>query len=389
MRVARRVILVVALIAIVAITWMFLRDHVAEIRELVLDEPVVRDPLVPGELVDGYAYTAVLATRHPLWGALVRLEQALEELADYQWAPMPDPRDRRFEQVVFFESYALADPQDRLDALRNVWRAQYPPVVLDPAELAADQTTRIAWERDRAEESIQRRMASAEAQESRRLALLRARLVRYYQERLTNLAIDMQIRDTEAAAAAEREREQVWAVIEAEIETARRSGREMLAALEEELRSDAEQRIRRARERAEAVMAERQTEMAQAGADLYAEMIEVVQQPWPDTGEGTATATIEADEANLLLDVAGDLRDQAEAARLEKLELQRERMLQSLGRLRAQLKSGTESAAAVVAYRRGINLHLLPGEPARGNDYTGVVAEELEEFWTFGGDQRS
>lgn len=352
-------------------------------------EPTPREVLLPSEPLEGYAYTAVLVTRHPLWGALERLEEALEELADDEWEPVLKPRDRRFERVAFLESYALADPEERFAALRSAWRARYPAVQYDRDRLSADLLARIAWEQDRAERMVARRIAVAQATESRRLARLRTRLVQSQQERLTNLGIDTQIRDSERATAAERERQRVWEVIEAEVEAERRAGQEMLAQLEAELREEAEARLREARERADVVAAGRQTRMDRAGADLYAEMIEAAQRPWPDTGRGSASATAEADEANLRLDLSDASREQAEEARREKAELQRERLLQALGRLRAQLKSGTENAATVVAYRRGINLHLLPGGPARGENYTGLISEELEEFWRFGRDQRS
>ena len=343
-----------------------------------------REVLRRDEPVSGYAYTAVLAARHPLWEALVRLEEALAELAEDEWTPVLEPRERRFERVVLLESYAFADPEERIDALLTSWRAQYPQIVPDREELRTDLVARIDWEESRAAAMVRRRMAAAEAEESRRLAQIRARLVRYHQERLTNLAIDAEIRDSETAAAAEQERQRVWDSIEWEMEAERQLGREKLAALEEEISAEAEERIQRARDRAEAVLAEREAEISQVGADLYDEMVEAMQAPWPDTGEGSAAATAEPDEANVRLDAAEATRERAELARTDKAALQRERLLQSIGRLRTQIKTGTEQAARVVAYRRGIDLQLLPGEAAHGQDFTSAIAEDLEEFWRFG-----
>lgn len=348
-----------------------------------------REPVLPAEQVDGYAYTAPLVARHPLWRALERMEQALYELSDDGWVPALQPRERRFEQVIFLESYAFADPEERLSVLRGNWRARYPAIELDYDDLSADLLARIGWERDRAEEMVRRRLARAEAEESARLAGLRAQMVRQYQERLTNLRIDSQIRDAETASAAERERERVWELIEAQMEAERIAGRELLEEMEAQLRAEAQRRVEAARARADAILTEREQLMRQAGEDLYAEMIEAMESPWPDTGEGTVSAEADAAEANVRLDAMQSLRLQAEQARQEKIELQRSRMLRDLARLRAQLKSGTETAALVVAYRRGINLHLLPGAAARGDDYTRIIAEELEEFWRVGEDQRS
>jgi hypothetical protein len=317
------------------------------------------------------------------------MEQALYGLSDDGWEPVLQPRERRFEQVIFLESYALADPEERLSVLRGDWRARYPAIELDYDDLSADLLARIGWERDRAEEMVRRRLARAEAEESARLAALRTQMVRYYQERLTNLRIDSQIRDAETASAAERERERIWELIEAEMEAERLAGRELLAEMEAGLRAEAQRRVEAARARADETLADREQQMRRAGEDLYAEMIEAMGSPWPDTGEGRASAEADAGEANVRLDAMESLRGEAEQARLQKIELQRSRMLRDLGRLRAQLKSGTETAASIVAYRRGIDLHLLPGAAARGDDYTGTIAEALEKFWRVGDDQRS
>jgi hypothetical protein len=340
---------------------------------------------------DGYAYTAMLVSRHPLWGALRDLEAAVDDLGDEEWDPILRPIDDRFEDVAFLESYALSDPEPRMAALRSDWRADYPPLALPETHLAEDLQARITWERQQAERAVERRMARARSAESRRLAQLRARLVEKYQERLTNLSIQATIRDDEAAAAAERERERVWQVIEAEIDAARQACQEQLDEMEARLREEADERVARARQRAEVVSAEREATMRSAGGQLYDEMTAQMQQPWPEpaTEQTTATAEVSAGPANQRLGEMTSTREAAESARQQAIARQRERMQRALGRLRAQIKASTETAAKVVAYRNGIRLQTLPGERREGRDVTQLVADELEDFWTVAGEQRS
>ncbi len=348
-------------------------------------EPAARPVRVPGEPVDGYAWTARLVSRHPLWGALQSLEKTLDELADDEWEPALAPINRRFSDVAFIESFALADPGPRIAALKDDWRADYPPLMLPENGLSPDLQTRIDWEQERAEGAIQDRLAQARSLESRRLARMRAELVEYYQERLTNLSIDATIRDDEAAAAAAAERQRVWAIIETEMDTARREGEQQLADLAARLGEDAQARVERARERARAIGAERETTMRRAGGDLYDHMIAQMQQSWPMPEAGEVSADIGAEPANARVDEIGFSREAAEAARGEKMVQQREQMAEAIGRLRAQIKTGTETAAEVVAYRNGIRLQVLPGGTRRGSDVTGLIAEELEDFWAASG----
>ena len=348
-------------------------------------EPVERPVRRPAEFVDGHAWTARLVSRHPLWSALASLESALDELSEDEWEPTLAPIDRRFVDVAFIGSFALADPRPRIAALQDDWRADYPPLMLPGNGLSPDLQTRVDWERERADRAIQDRMAQAQSRESRRLARMRAELVAYYQERLTNLSIDATIRDDEAGAAAEAELQRVWAIIETEMDAARSDGEQRLADLRAQLGEDAQARVERARERARAIGAERDTAMREAGAEVYDRMIAQMQRPWrmPEAGEVSTSITAEA--ANASLDAIGLSRAAAEAARDEKMSQQREQMAEAVGRLRAQIKTGTETAAEVVAYRNGIRLQVLPGGTRRGSDVTALIAEELDDFWAVRG----
>jgi hypothetical protein len=355
-------------------------------------EPSVAAREPGAEMVDGYAYTAMLVSRHPLWPALRDLEDALAELDDDQWDPVLAPIDQRFADIAFIESYALADAEPRMTALRRDWRADYPPLLLPTDGLAEDLEARIEWEREQADRMVERRLAEARSAQSRQLAQLRARLVEKYQERLTNLSIEATIREDDAArAAARKKREQVWQLIEAEIKATREACEDQIAELEAELRARADERVAEARLRAQDASAQREETMRAAGVELYDEMIDQMQQPWrqPDAEQTSAEAEMGAGPANARLDEIGATREAAEAARQAKIEEQRERMRAALGRLRAKIQAGTETAAKVVAYRNGIRLQAIPGGTRQGTDVTDVIADELETFWTVGGGQRS
>ncbi len=337
----------------------------------------------------GYAYTAVLMSRHPLYHALADLEAAIDELGDDEWDPVLEPIDERFEQIAFLESFALADPAERLAALRGGWRDGYPDLDLEPGALSPDLQARIDWERRRAARVVAERMAAGEAAETRRLAQLRAELVREHQERLTNLRIEGGLGGTERAERAEREQLRVWETIEAQLEAERQAGRELLAELEARLGREAGLRIEAAQRRADDATAARSNEMLAAGSGLYGEMIAEMSAPWAGPPGEEATALGRADEPNARLAEAEGSRQRAEAVRREAAREQRLRLVRAVGRLRARLKSGTETAARVVAHRDGIDLQLLPGGSARGENMTDTIGDKLRALWSGAEGQRS
>jgi hypothetical protein len=309
-------------------------------------------------------------------------------LGDEQWDAALPPIDDRFVDIVFIESYVLSDQEPMMAILRDDWRTRYPPLRLPADGLGEDLEARIGWEARQAERMVERRMARARSAESRRLAQLRAGLVEKQQERLTNLSIQAAIRQDEAAEAAEAERERVWQTIEAELEATREACERQLAELEARLREEAGDRVADARARAYVVSGEREETMRAAGAGLYEDMIAQMQEPWPQpsAGEMSVSAEFEAEPANERLDKIDLSREAAEDARREKVELQHERMSETLARMRAKVRTGTESAAKVVAYRNGIRLQTLPGGRREGRDVTETIADELEDFWTVAGE---
>ncbi|MGD9497208.1 MAG: hypothetical protein AB7Y46_12995 [Armatimonadota bacterium] len=342
----------------------------------------------PHEPREAYAYTAVLMARHPLYRALGHLEAALDDLGEEEWEPVLEPIDERFEQMAFLESSALGDPAEHLRVLDRQWQARYPDLALEPGALGRDLRARVDWEQRRARSVVSAHLARERAAESRRIAQMRAELVRQYQERITNLRIRAELGDQARAQRARSELEQVWAVIDAQVAAEEAAGQELLAQLEAELESEARGRIEAVRGRADELTASRRAEMSSAGGELYAQMLAEMAAPWPAAPEGGEVA-VQAEAPNARLIEAEGLREQAGGARDEAMREQRVRLLRAIGALRARLKSGTETAARVVAYRDGIRLRLVPGEPAGGENLTGSMAERLEAFWRQAEEQRS
>lgn len=347
--------------------------------------PRERAVVQPKERAEGYAYTAVLMSKHPLSPALAELELALDQLREDEWEPVLEPIDDRFADLALLESFALADPQERLAQLTQDWRRGYETAQVRPEGTEADLRARIDWERRQARRRVQERMRQARAMEARQLAKLRASLVRKYEERLTNLGI--QIEMGENAEAAEAERQDVWDTIEARVQQQGKVAEQTLAELERQLETEAEQRIAEAEARAEETMLARAGEMQQAGEQMYGRMADQMSLDWPQP-PADVQVTIAPGEANERLAEAEVSREQAMAARRDAAARQRERLLRAINSLRRQIKRSTEAAAKVVAYRDGIDLQLLPGGTARGRNMTQSIGERLEAFWSAEG-QRS
>jgi len=347
--------------------------------------PRERAVVQPKERAEGYAYTAILMSRHPLSPALAELEWALDQLREDEWEPVLEPIDDRFADLALLESLALADPQERLAQLTQDWRRGYETAQVRPEGIEADLRARIDWERRQARRRVQEQMRQARAREARQLAKLRASLVRKYEERLTNLGI--QIEMDENAEAAEAERQDVWDTIEARVQQQGKVAEQTLAELEQRLETEAEQRIAEAEARAEETMLGRAGEMQQAGEQMYGRMADQMALDWPQPPEDVQV-TIAPGEANERLAEAEVSREQAMAARRDAAARQRERLLRAINSLRRQIKRSTEAAAKVVAYRDGIDLQLLPGGTARGRNMTQSIGERLEAFWSAEG-QRS
>lgn len=348
-----------------------------------------RPPWRAPELRAAHAYTAVLMAEHPLYDALADLETALADLGDGEWSPVLPPLDMRFAPILMAQSLTVGDPAGRLTTLRQHWRGLYPPLQLPGDALTQDLHARVAWVRRQAYGEVARQKAQAEAEQSRRLARLRAELVQRYQERLTNLRIDETLGDQRAAERAVAERERVWQAIEAELEAERLRLAEAARRSAEAAAREAAGRIAAVQEQADSLAGARATAMEAAGAGLYDEMIAAISAPWPEPAVGEVEVRVEADAANRRMELAEGSRQVAEAARREIAEQQRLETLRALGRLRGQLKSETEMAARVVAHREGLDLRLLPGRPSHGVDVTSSMARKLATFWGEAGRRRS
>ncbi len=358
----------------------------------------------PVERRVGYAYTAVLIGHHPLYGVLEHLDWAVEErrLEAGSWELEAANGEALFDSELPYalDPSALLVPdwrppgRGRMDELRSRWMAGYPRPGAATGELSQDLAAVIEWEREQARQRVEDALAGAQARETRRLAQLRARLVREQQERLANLPLDLSAPEAEVLREAERERKLIWDTIHAQMAAETEVGEQRLAGIEQRLKAEAEARMSAAEQAAREVTARREAEMQRTGEALRAEMtheIEGADEAVPRAAADAGTSTPGRDraelgatqrgEANARLGAASRMREEAHAARDRAVSRQLHRLAQARGRLQRQLKRSTEIAALAVAERQNLELALLPGDAPRGNDMTQLIGAELDGFW--------
>lgn len=341
---------------------------------------VLRTVLKPGP---GYAYTAVLMGAHPLYETLARLELASELLGREDSELDPTLLGPPLEPVTLVETLAYGPEQDSLALRQQWWADQYNRQWAIGEQLPRDLWAGLEWEREDAERQVQARMAVAEAELSRKMARLRARLVREQQERLNNLGLDLSRSESDVQRAAELERDRIWRSIERQIELARRAGEQELAALRADLEAEAAQRVARAQQRAEDIARERREQMASAGDVLHDEMAGEIETDTVSTLPAQS-AQVDPSQANRQLAAGAEDWAKSERAWQQSVEQQRRELLRAEARLRNRLKQDTELWAMVVARRHDIDLQLLPGGRAQGRDVTASLAAELAQVWRSG-----
>lgn len=337
-----------------------------------------REPLQPGR---GYAYTAVLMSAHPQYRALARLDMAANQLDEAEMELPLSLMGRRMSPVTLTETLAYGADPARLAQWRQWWEARYTEAdELADGELPRDLWAGLEWEREQSRKQVDRRMATADMELSRRLAKVRAGLVRQMQERLNNLELDLTGRESDVLEAAAEERKRIWESIDRQVELARESGDEDLIQLRAQLEAEAAARAAEARREAEETARVRAEQVARAGETLHSEMageLEALQWHNPAAAELVS----EPSEANRRQASAEHTVEQAQATRREALEWQRTQLRAAAARLRMKLKRETEVWAIAVARRNDIQLQLLPGGRAEGRDMTQPIAAELEMVW--------
>ena len=338
---------------------------------------VDRAPIKPGS---GYAYTAVLMATHPLYETLARLEMAAETLGEDQTPTALGLLGPALEPVTLTEAAVYSPDPAALQSWESWWREQYTGSLDRGEGLPRDLLAGLEWEREQARQQVDQSMLEAEAQLTRRLARLRARLVKEQQERLNNLELDLSSPESAVLEAAQAERQRIWDAIELRLALERERGEGDLAELRRRLEAEAGDRVAAARARAEERVQMRAEQMATAGVELHDEMGGEI----GDLSWGTLAPqalSVGAEQANARLGEGEQSREAAEQARSAALQRQRMQLLVAEARLRNRLKSDTEIWATAVARRYDVQLQLIPGGRRDGRDMTGTIAVELRRVW--------
>jgi len=337
--------------------------------------------LILSNETEGYAYIPVLATEHPLYGELQRLERALYELEGGVLPQSLKPPMAR--EALVIAGVAPRDyPAWQLENRRLTWQTgtqQELPTGL--GALAPDLQARLAWQRRQIRSQAREQLRVAEAEESQRLAHIRVQAVKSRQERLDNLGLDLTIGDSEAAAAAEQERKRIWREIEAELAKERQAGEARLTRLTAKVRAQERKQIgeavkevlRRMARRAQAPI----TSTEPLREAMNEELLGVALPSWAQQH----TIRVDTEAAGQMLSSAEQSWDQAMGEMEASRHRQIDRMMKRRVALTKLIVEGTRSATRRIAAELGLTVHFPPLEAAVGVDLTPRLRERLRRLW--------
>lgn len=326
---------------------------------------------------EGHVYLAQLATRHPLYADLVRLDGAIRALrAPEQALTLPAlSLAQLLDRAYVAGPVGLTWPEDpwaarRERAARDL--AEKPPE--SPARLPADLEAKLRWKQLQAQRAASSQLLEAESSASRELAAATVELYRRNQERLNTLG--------DPSGATGESQEDVRAELEAEIEQLREKHEERLAQLERKLLASTEAKVAEARRAVWRQTRERMRPptgaIARGLAEEMSAQMRAVQTPdWP------AEVRVALPEPELPTD-SEDTRARTAAVERERHEA-RERQAQSLIARRNQITdsilAATRIAAEKVARDRGIALRFCPQDDATGPDMTEEIGNAIQTLW--------
>jgi len=331
----------------------------------------------------GYAYPAELATAHPLYPELRRLDETLTRLRRVSEPQnVPEPQAATADSFLTAPS-APAYPSDLWSRHVADWRAGVEPLQPpDTSVLTDDLQVILNWRARELEEKLETEMHAAEAEEGRKLAALRIAAVRRRQEELSNLGLrNLDMDDVQALANADEAAKKIWAEIDAEYRAAKAKSDQALATLRERKHSAAVASLAEYEQGLRNTMAERVRSAVSAGHEDRAAMEAAV--------KGMAPGIVATGPVATYASTADAAVDRALAAtRLVRAVYNqtRDRQIQELARRRAdlanQIMDATDATARAVAFEQGIELHLLPGDEAVGSNVTEIVRSALLRRWT-------
>lgn len=327
----------------------------------------------------GYVFVAQLMSEHPLYGQLQRLEQEAAALRRLGSSPLtvPPPQAPLAELVL----PALDGPPMPLPDFaprRTDWELG-PSLLPPPATtyLAPDLLAELDWTRRRLDRETQQLLAEARSREELELSRRRAQAIRDRQEQYNNAALDLELNDDEAQAAAAERR----LALQEEVELLMAAER---VAAEERLRQFRQRQEQSAAEELQAVQREvwsRQQDRSQvsvrSGSEIRSGMSKAMALPEPLHFDGPLRW-----DNGLVVGLAerqpGALKPGAMATRRDR---QARRMLREREALSRRLYQSTRDAVFGLAAMQGWVVTYPPLQPREGEDLTEIMRPLLRELY--------
>jgi len=328
--------------------------------------------------VAGHVYIAQLATSHPLYDDLARLDGAARSLAHPE-APIQVPELRVAESL---QGEYIAGPL-ALRWAQEAWAARQQEAgrravqapVSAATELPADLEAKLNWKKLQAQRQAAQELLRAQGAASRELAKLASDTYRDNQERLGSLAAPGQ--DDHQSP------DSIRMGLEADLARARRQQEELLKKLEMSLLASTDAKVseaeRAAHRQAEARLSPPVGAAAQGLGELMIErMAAVERRNWPQQVQ------VRMPDPQL---PAGSSDPRAELDRIEQQRrLARKLLADQLAARQTQITDrilwATRLAVEKVARDQGIRLQYSPISDATGPDLTTRIRADIQELWS-------
>ncbi len=327
----------------------------------------------------GHVYAAQLLSEHPLYEQARRLDQESAALRRPLQVPTAPPVFLELGELFLPGPQPPAFPLEQFESQRHEWQLSLLPD--RPAEttaLAPDLAAELAWQRQVAEKEARTALLRLTAQSDSRVAEARAAAVRARQEALNNAGLDLSNRGREAAAAAQRTRDQLWQEIEQETNRARIAAEAQLAEARRQVNEEMARRIAAATADVTARMQKRMEIRLKSGSETKNRMSKTLTPPQPLGLEpGVPWQPAPAAEPHTAKSSAQSLV----AADRQTREAQIARLTAARSHLQAQLYDAVALAVLRSAGIHGWDLRLPPDDPAEGPDLTERVRPEIRRVF--------
>lgn len=332
-----------------------------------------------GQAAEGHVYLAQLATHHPLYADLGRLDEAISALRrpdEPATLPLLDP------PLSLAGPYAVGpvavELRETTLGIRREGAVERVSAALPleaPDSLPPDLEARLGWSKVQAERAAARELLEAQSAAGRDVAAHTARLYRENQERLNDLG--------DRIVGAPPAREAVIAELEAEIADLQQEHEHRLAELEVRLaartRAEISEAERAAWEEARRRLVAPTGPLAGEPAGMMSRNMRAAEFPaWP------AQVRVEFPQPELPAPDAVWRRSGEDVE--QRLRQARERQVEALVGGRAEttrrILAATRLAAERIARERGVRVRFPPAEAPVGPDMTEEIGAALRQLWT-------